>query len=75
MDLQEVVTENRFEGMWRLLRGYRWIYTGAILGVGVSAIARTVTYLLLGYFVGLQVERLKELPSVFETTCSIISSI
>ena len=51
MDLQEVVTENRFEGMWRLLRGYRWIYTGAILGVGVSAIARTVTYLLLGYFV------------------------
>ena len=51
MNLQEVVTENRFEGMWRLLRGYRWIYTGAILGVGISAVARTGTYLLLGYFV------------------------
>jgi ATP-binding cassette subfamily B protein len=51
MNLQEVVTENRFEGMWRLLRGYRWIYAGAILGVGISAIARTCTYLLLGYFV------------------------
>jgi ATP-binding cassette subfamily B protein len=51
MDLQEVVTEKRFVGMWRLLRGYRWIYSGAILGVGIAAVARTGTYLLLGYFV------------------------
>lgn len=51
MDLQEVVTEKRFVGMWRLLRGYRWIYLGAILGVGISAFARTGTYLLLGVFV------------------------
>jgi ATP-binding cassette subfamily B protein len=51
MDLQEVVTEKRFVGMWRLLRGYRWIYLGAILGVGIAAFARTGTYLLLGYFV------------------------
>ncbi len=51
MDLQEVVTEKRFVGMWRLLRGYRWIYFGAILGVGIAAFARTGTYLLLGYFV------------------------
>ncbi len=46
-----VVTDNRFEGMWRLLHGYRWIYIGAIVGVGISALARTGTYLLLGYFV------------------------
>ena len=51
LDLQEVVTEKRFVGMWRLLRGYRWIYSGAILGVGIAAVARTGTYLLLGYFV------------------------
>ncbi|UCD43749.1 MAG: ABC transporter ATP-binding protein [Chloroflexota bacterium] len=51
MDLQEAVTENRFAGMLRLLRGYRLIYAGAILGVGISAFARTGTYLLLGYFV------------------------
>jgi ATP-binding cassette subfamily B protein len=51
MDLQEVVTEKRFEGMWRLLRGYRWIYLGAILGVGIAALARTGTYFLLGYYV------------------------
>ena len=51
MDLQEVVTEKRYVGMWRLLRGYRWIYFGAILAVGISAFARTGTYILLGYYV------------------------
>ena len=51
MDLQEVVTENRFLGMWRLLRGFRSIYFGAIIGVGIAAVARTGTYLLLGYYV------------------------
>lgn len=51
MDLQEVVTEKRFVGMWRLLRGYRWIYISAILGVGIAAVARTGTYMLLGYYV------------------------
>jgi ATP-binding cassette subfamily B protein len=51
MDLQEVVTEKRFEGIWRLLRGYRWIYFGAIVGVGIAAVARTGTYLLLGYYI------------------------
>ncbi len=51
MDLQEVVTEKRSVGMWRLLAGYRWIYLGAILSVGIAAFARTGTYLLLGYFV------------------------
>lgn len=51
MDLQEAITEKRFVGLWRLLRGYRWLYFGAILGVGVAAFARTGTYLLLGVFV------------------------
>lgn len=51
MDLQQVLTDNRFAGIWRLLRGYRLQYLGAIAGVGISAVARTATYLLLGLFV------------------------
>jgi len=51
MDLQEIATDKRSVGMWRLLRGYRWIYAGAILGVGIAALARTGMYLLLGYYV------------------------
>jgi ATP-binding cassette subfamily B protein len=51
MDLKQAVTDKRFVGMWRLLRGYRWLYFAAILGVGIAASARTGTYLLIGVFV------------------------
>ena len=51
MDLKEAISENRFIGIWRLLKGYSWLYIGAILGVGIAAVARTGTYLLLGYYV------------------------
>ena len=59
MDLKEALTEKRFVGIWRLLKGYQWIYIGAILGVGVAAIARTATYLLLGYYVDDSSDRLR----------------
>lgn len=51
MNLQEAITEKRLSGLWRLLRGFRWMYAGAIIGVGIAAIARSGTYLLLGIFV------------------------
>jgi ATP-binding cassette subfamily B protein len=51
MDLQEAVAENRFVGLWRLMRGYHWDYLVAVLFIGISALARTGTYLLLGLFV------------------------
>ena len=51
MDLKEALNEKRFVGIWKLLKGYQWLYTAAILGVGISAIARTGTYLLLGYYI------------------------
>ena len=51
MDLKEALTEKRFVGIWRLLKGYQWLYIAAILGVGIAAIARTGTYLLLGYYI------------------------
>ena len=51
MDLKEALTEKRFVGIWRLLKGYQWLYIAAIIGVGIAAIARTGTYLLLGYYI------------------------
>ncbi len=51
MDLKEALTEKRFAGIWRLLHGYRWVYFAAILGVGIAAIARTATYMLLGFYI------------------------
>ena len=51
MNLQEIIAENRLVGLWRLMRGFRLIYLGAALSLGGAAAARSVSYLLLGYFV------------------------
>ena len=50
-DLQEILTENRISGIWRLLRGFRLTYVGAALSLGIAAACRTGIYLMLGYFV------------------------
>ena len=50
-DLQETLANRRIVGLWRLLRGYRMIFLIATLSVGVAALARAATYLLLGRYV------------------------
>ena len=50
-DLKSVVTDKRLAGLWRMTAGFRPAYLGAIIGVGVAAALRTVTLLLLRYFV------------------------
>jgi len=50
-DLKKVVTKRKLQGLWRLMHGYHWKYLGAVLSLGVSAGAKTTTYLLLRYFV------------------------
>ena len=51
VDLKPVVTENRLQGLWRLMRGFRLIYFGAALSIGLAAVTRTAYYFLLRYFV------------------------
>lgn len=50
-DLKNAVHPNRLVGLWRMMTGYRLRYLGANLSLGVSALAKTSTYLLLRYFV------------------------
>jgi ATP-binding cassette subfamily B protein len=50
-DLKTVVAQKRLTGLWRLLSGFRLTYLWATLSLGVAALARTGTYLLLGQFV------------------------
>jgi len=50
-DLRNVVTKNRIKGLWRLMTGYHWHYSLAVLCLGISATAKTTTYLLIKYFV------------------------
>ena len=50
-DLRNVVTKNRMKGLWRLMTGYHWHYLFAVVSLGISATAKTTTYLLIKYFV------------------------
>ncbi len=50
-DLQEIVGLNRFQGLWKLLGGYRLLYFLAAMSLGMSAVLRTGTYFLIRYLV------------------------
>ncbi len=50
-DLQETLSDNRFIGIWRLMRGYRWHYLLATLALGFSALSKTGMFLLVDYLV------------------------
>ena len=51
LDLKSSISNNRLVGLWRLLRGYRLRYLGATLSLGIAATSKTLTYLLIKYFV------------------------
>ena len=50
-DLKNVITEKPLLGLWRMLTGYHHIYLGAIVSVGLSAVAQTGFFFLLAYFI------------------------
>lgn len=50
-DLKNAVSKNRFIGLWRLMTGFRLKYLGATTSLGISAMAKMITYMLLRYFV------------------------
>lgn len=50
-DLKTVVTGRRLSGLWRMLRGYRLAYSGALFSLGIAAVSKTLTYLLLAYLI------------------------
>lgn len=50
LDFRSLLTPNRVVGLWHLMRGFRLKYLGANLSLGLSAIFRTSTFLLIRYF-------------------------
>ena len=49
-DLRAALHANRLVGLWRTMQGFRLAYFGATAALAVSALAKTCTFLLLGYF-------------------------
>lgn len=50
-DMKTAVRHNRLAGILRMMHGFHWYYTGAIVGMAIAAIARTASLLLIGWFV------------------------
>ena len=50
-DLKRAISSNRLVGLWRLLKGYHFEYGAATALQGLSAYSKTLTYLLLSFFV------------------------
>lgn len=50
-NVKATVSENRLQGLWRLLKGYRQRYIGAVVALAITAIANTASLLLLRYVV------------------------
>jgi ATP-binding cassette, subfamily B, bacterial len=50
-DLRTAIHSNRLIGLWRLMSGYHAEYIAATIFVGLAALSKTLTYLLLQYFV------------------------
>ncbi len=50
-DLKRAYVKNRLLGLWRMMTGFRLKYLGATVFLGISATAKTATYLLLRYFI------------------------
>jgi ATP-binding cassette subfamily B protein len=61
-DLKPTLSNHRFVGMWRMLKGYRIHYIVAVISLALSAILNTAKFLLIQQFVdnvlGSQVENL-----------------
>lgn len=51
LDLKSTIAQKRLVGIWKMMRGFRLRYAGAVTSLGLSALAKTLTYLLLRYFV------------------------
>lgn len=50
-DLRQAISPNRLVGLWQLISGYKLDYAIATVMQGLSAYSKTLTYLLLSFFV------------------------
>jgi ATP-binding cassette subfamily B protein len=50
-DFRTALDKNRMKGLWKLMSDYRLPYLGATIALGLAALSKTFTYMLLRYFV------------------------
>jgi len=73
-DFRSSLRVNRFVGVWRMMTGFRLAYFGATAALAISAVAKTCTFLLLGYFADLVLTRRELIGGTLSTTLAIIAA-
>jgi ATP-binding cassette subfamily B protein len=48
---QSIPLKDRILGLWRMMSGFRFVYLGATIALGMAALAKTSSFLLLRYLV------------------------
>lgn len=49
--VRNAFSKNRLVGLWRLMSGYQTKFSIAAIALGISALAKTYSYLLISYFI------------------------
>jgi ATP-binding cassette, subfamily B, bacterial len=73
-DFRTALTGNRLKGLWRMMSDYRLIYGIANLSLGVSALAKTATYLLLRNFADTIIGTTQPFAGTLERTLILIGA-
>ncbi|MCJ7736268.1 MAG: ABC transporter ATP-binding protein/permease [Anaerolineae bacterium] len=51
INFESAFSGKRLSGLWQVMKGYRLAYFGAVICVGLAALTKTATYLVLQYFI------------------------
>jgi ATP-binding cassette subfamily B protein len=73
-DLRSSLHVNRLVGIWRMMTGFRMAYFGATGALAVSALAKTCTFLLLGYFADRILTRRELIGGTLSASLAIIGA-
>ena len=50
-DLKKAVSTNKLTNLWQLMSGFQWLYAGATASLGIAAVTKTFTPLLIRFFI------------------------
>ncbi len=73
-DFRKALNQNRLVGIWRMMSDFRLPYAGATASLAISALAKTCTYLLLGYFADSVLVRKVYIGGTLDKTLALIGA-
>ncbi len=73
-DFRQALTKNRLQGLWRMMIDFRLPYIAATFALAVSAVAKTITYLLLRNFADTILGTIKPFAGTLSLTLILLAA-